>query len=489
MRRAEINGIRLYWDEIPGPFTAHLLVDVGVEDEPFPCLGITGLVEQLALVAVSDGGHGCDGLDSAVNGDHVHFRAVGEPERVAEAVNRLCRALAEPPVNHLAAAVRRVEARQQREERWERFQEHELAFRYGLRGPGKIGWEAPAVEHVGADAVRAWAAERFTRPGAVLLLTGPPPKALDPRLPDGPRTERPVVAALPGTTGCWVEAPCHRDDLAMVSFEGPASPAGHLAAELARGRALRDPGVVADLTGDVEVHSSSVGGGRMLFWLVAETDGAGAAAVGEGLDRILRELAAEGPAEDEIRQTVRTWHDHLDTGERRHALLVTAGLDHLSGLEVHDVASLRARLAALGAADIRGALAAYDSTALLVLPAHCAPVEGSRFVPEPDLLSEDLHEPYAYRPRLFGPVGRHERMYLNDEGLVHWNGHCMRGVRWHQAAGLGVFPSGLRRLFGTKGVALDIHADWYKSGSDLTAAVDARVHPSLRFPMSEGEPI
>ncbi|MET9953970.1 hypothetical protein ABZ135_20790 [Streptomyces sp. NPDC006339] len=490
MRRTEINGIPLYWDDIPGPFTAWLLVGTGLEDEPFPRAGVTELVEQLAVAAVAVAGPGrdVDELDSAVAGDHTRFRIVGEPERAAEAVNRLCRALAGPPVDGLAGASRRVRARQEREERWEGFQERELRFRYGLRGPGRNGWEAPAVEHIGGEAVRAWAAERFTRGNAVLVLTGPPPKALDPRLPEGPRVERPVVAPLPGTSGCWVEAPHAWGERVAVSFEAPASPAGHIAVELARERALREPRVAPNLTGDVEIHSSYVGGGRMLFHLVAETDEPGVRAVADGLDGLLRELAAEGPAEEEVRRVERIWSDRLDGEEQRRTQLFVAGLDHLSGLEFLDTPILRARLAAYGPEDVRAALAAYPSTALLVLPAHCEPSEGSPFVPEPDQDGKDLHEAYVYRPKLFGPAGRHARMYLGDEGIAHWTGRCHHVVRWHQVAGVGV-AEGRRVVFGEQGAVIDIAADWYKSGGDLIAAVDARAPASLRFPIGEGEPI
>ncbi|MFJ9826213.1 hypothetical protein ACIRSU_17840 [Streptomyces sp. NPDC101160] len=487
MRRTEINGIPLYWDDVPGPFTAHLLLGTGVEHEPLPRRGVTAIAEQLALASAAAG---ADEVGSAVEGDHTRFWVTGEPEGVAEVVNRLCRALAEPPVAGLAAAVRRVEARQLREERWERFQERELGFRYGLRGPGRAGWGAMAVAHIGAETVRAWAAERFTRAGAVLLLTGPPPKALDPELPDGPRPERPAVAPLPGTAGRRLEAPAADGEDVMLSFEVPAAPFGYLAADVARARAARDPRIAGDLAGEVELHSSYVGGGRMLFWLVAPTDELGTQAVADGLDAVLRELAGRGPAEEEVRRAERVRSERLGSDDGRHAQLFAAGLDHLSGLEVLDVPAVRARLAAAGAEDVRAALAAYGSTAVLTLPAHCAPGPDSPFLPEEhDASAEVLHEPYAYRPRLFGPAGRHERMYLNDEGIAHWNGHCLHGVRWHRVAGLGIFPSGLRRLFGENGACLDIQADWYKSGSDLTAALDSRVPPALRFPLSEGEPI
>ncbi|MFI8822615.1 hypothetical protein [Streptomyces sp. NPDC053431] len=250
-----------------------------------------------------------------------------------------------------------------RRPRRERFQPREPAFRHGLRGPGRTGWGSLALAHIGADAVRAWAAARFIRAAAVLLLTGPAPKALDPRLPDRPRAERPVVAPPPGRSGCRLEAPAHRVDLVMVSFGGPASPVGHLAAEAARARALRDPRVADELTGDVEVHSSYVGGGRMLFWLVAETDEMGAAVVGP-----------------------------------------------------RAAPRVRAR---------RG-------------------------------------QPFRARSRSCSRRPSTSRTRTGPGSSV---------------------------LFGENGAVLDIQADWYKSGSDLTAALDSRVPPSLRFPMSEGEPI
>ncbi|MFF9910492.1 hypothetical protein [Streptomyces sp. NPDC013457] len=492
MRRTEINGIPLYWDDIPGPFTAHLLFGTGSVDEPFPRLGITELAGQLALTAVADAARACDEIASNADGRFTRFSASGEPEQVAEFVNLLCRALADPPVDELAAAVRRVRARQLREERWGRFQERELGFRYGLRGPGKVAWAAPAVAHIDAADVRAWAAERLTRDGAVLVLSGRPPESFDPRLPEpphGPCAVRPVVEPLPGVTGCWIEGPDGYGEQVTVSFEGPASPAGHLAADIARSRALRDERVTVNLTGSLEVASSYVGGGRMLFWLVAETDELGVQSVAEGLDAALRELAEHGPAEDEVRRAGRAWSERLDGDDQRHTQLLTAALDHLAGLEVFDVAGVRARLASLGPADVRAALGTYPSTALLTLPEHCAPGPDSPFAPEPDRSGGGFHEAYEYRPKLFGPAGRADRMYLSDEGLAHWTTYCHHAVRWHQVAGLGVFPDARRVLYGERGTVIDIQADWYKSGGDLIAAVDARVPASLCFPMSEAEPI
>lgn len=142
-----------------------------------------------------------------------------------------------------------------------------------------------------------------------------------------------------------------------------------------------------------------------------------------------------------------------------------------------------------GLADIRAALSAYPSTALLVMPEHCAPGPDSPFAPEPDRFGYGFHEAYEYRPRLFGPARRAERMYPSDERLAHWTGHCNHAVRRHQVAGLGISPLGRRKLFGEHGAVIEMHADWYKAGGDLIAAVDARVPLSLRFPMSEAEPI
>ncbi|MFC8276467.1 hypothetical protein ACFUJR_28835 [Streptomyces sp. NPDC057271] len=492
MRRTEINGIPLYWDDVPGQFAVHLVFGTGIVDEPLPRLGITELAGQLALAAVADAARACDEIACAAEDRFTRFSASGEPERVAEFVNLLCRALAEPPVDGLAVAVRRVQARRLREECWDRFQERELGFRYGLRGPGRVAWAAPAVAHIGAADVRAWAAERFTRDGAVLVLSGRPPTALDPRLPQpphGPRAGRPVVEPLPDVAGCWIEGPDGYGEQVTVSFEGPATPAGHLAADIARGRALSDERVTVNLTGSLEVAFSYVGGGRMLFWLVAETDELGVQGVAEGLDATLRELVERGPAEGEVRRAERAWSERLDGDDQRHGHLVTAALDHLAGLEVFDVAGVRARLASLGPADVRTALAAYDSTAVLTLPEHCAPGPDSPFAAEPDRSGGAFHEAYEYRPKFFGPAGRADRMYLSDEGLAHWTTNCHHAVRWHQVAGLGVFPEGRRVLYGECGTVIDIQADWYKSGGDLIAAVDARVPASLRFPMGEAEPI
>ncbi|MGA5064659.1 hypothetical protein ACPB9E_12915 [Streptomyces exfoliatus] len=489
MQRTVINGIPLYWDDVPGPFRAWLVLGAGIEDEPFTRLGITDLALQLAVTAVRESGVRVDGVEFVTEVQDCSVLIDGDPEQVAEAVNRLCRVLADLPVDGLAEAVRLVSARKRRERSWEDLQERELLDRYGLRGIGKIGWGFPALGAVGADDLRAWAAERFTRANAALALSGPPPKALDPRLPDGPRLERPVVHPLPGTTGHWTAVPEGFGMPVAVSFEVPRPPAGVFSVEVARNRAARDPRVARNVIGEVEILGAHAGGGRSFCWLVAQTDAEGVAEVAEGFDAVLRELAANGPTDAEVRDVERVWNERLDTGEARFRQLTAAAWQHLVGQEVQDVALVRDRLASFGPGVVRAALAAYPSTAVLTVPEGCEPGPDLPFEEVTCALDENFHEGHEYRPRLFGPVGRSERMYLSDEGLMHWTEGHAHGVRWHRVAGLGIFPSGARRLFGENGACIDFAADWYKSGRDLVSAVDSRVPAALHFPMDEAEPI
>ncbi len=88
----------------------------------------------------------------------------------------------------------------------------------------------------------------------------------------------------------------------------------------------------------------------------------------------------------------------------------------------------------------------------------------------------------------FGPGVVHAALAAYPS-LMHWTEGHAHGVRWHRVVGLGILPSGARRLFGENGACIEFAADWYKSGRDLVSAVDSRVPAALHFPMDEVEPI
>lgn len=71
--------------------------------------------------------------------------------------------------------------------------------RYGVTGPGRLWTDELGLQGATEDRVRDWVRERFVRPAAALVSTGPLEPDLSPEL--GPGSLRPVPAPRAARTG------------------------------------------------------------------------------------------------------------------------------------------------------------------------------------------------------------------------------------------------------------------------------------------------
>ncbi|MDR7277060.1 hypothetical protein [Catenuloplanes atrovinosus] len=209
--RTEIDGVPVVIAPGDGPLTAGLVFRVGRADEPTARAGLTRLAGRLA--------GGCD-----VGALTTTFRVRGDGAEVVADLDRVCRALADPPLDRLAEAREELLAAA-----WTSAPAETLAFRrYGARGHGLVGVPEYGLHVITADELRRWNARYFTRANAMLWITGGgPPDGLRLPLPDGGARE-PVpeaVSVLAETPAYAAFAEVNTVALQSIVRGGPAASA------------------------------------------------------------------------------------------------------------------------------------------------------------------------------------------------------------------------------------------------------------------------
>lgn len=441
VRELVVDGVRVF--HLPGPSKtrATLSFGVGLRDETFETVGITHLVEHLAMAQLPK-----SHLDAnaTVGVGYTAFYAEGRPAEVGDFLRRVCTALADLPLDHLdrekavLEAEAGVGAHLSMAAAW--------AARYGFDGPGLTTTPGRGPMGISGEEVLAHVVEHFTAARAVLAVLGPLPEGL--RLP-----------LLAGTS----PAPVHRTPLPRLG-DGPewvpASPspgvallldglepdddvtrlAGSVLCERLEDAARDQLGVAVSLAFDLMEGPD----GDVLTIAVDHDDDAASAVAGLVWEQLV-DLAANGPTQAEL-DHMRGWYaTTVDTDDEEvveeepfrrasHVVMRTT--------TSHPARSLAETAAALAAAtreDVRDRLAAAVRRALLVVPEDTRlPDEALRAAPIPERAwcahGRELPPGRVVRPTLRHRLSRHggfRSLVLSDERLA-WEDEDgdVHGMRW-----------------------------------------------------------
>lgn len=138
--RSLAGEVPVFWAECNLPFLVGLLFRVGQADETLPTLGVSHLVEHLAIAA--DAERGLIELNGRVDGTTTLFWAVGDQERALEAIQRIARSLAPDVLAalphervHREVSILQTEASQ----RGTHPATHAALLRFGAVGHGLLG--------------------------------------------------------------------------------------------------------------------------------------------------------------------------------------------------------------------------------------------------------------------------------------------------------------------------------------------------------------
>lgn len=215
IRRADINGIPVFWAPVPGPSQVSLMFGVGRAHEPLARSGACHLVRHLALSALQPPDCLPGGYVDAIS---TTFSAQGTPAQTANFLRRITATLAELPVERVP--VERDVVRAQPAQRWSEAESYVTASRFGLSGFGVLTYDEIGLHCLDEEYVGRWCREHFCADNAVIWMTGPPPAGLSLALPRGRPTGWPARPPYPVVT----PATYHAAGKGGVAFSGLVEP-------------------------------------------------------------------------------------------------------------------------------------------------------------------------------------------------------------------------------------------------------------------------
>lgn len=475
MHEIEIDGVPVLWAEAPGPLTGTLVFGVGARDESFRTIGITHLVEHLAMSTLPRVHYE---HNAAVDLDTTEFYATGKPAHVVEFLATVCTALAELPLDRIEkeAGVLAAEGGHATHPTAAAL----LSRRFGANGPGLAYWEGPGYDQITAEHVTRHVRAFFTRGNAVLTLTGPPPADLRLPLPDG---DRPVRVAPPIVSGqaSWAAEPSPGPGLALL---GPARDASAVAAlEVLRERlveiARREHGISYDVDGtqcDVDTTRAD-----RTIWLDArEGQEAHAATL---LWQAAVDLAATGPTDEELTFATEALRHAVEDPRAVMAELENAAYARLFGFPYRTGAELVAAVEAVTPNEVAATLTESLRTALLTVPED---VSLDLDLPRGGCPRVDAAPPgREFRPprlaRLVNKEARAARLVLGARGVTFGDGDGdLHHVEFADVVGVQGDEDG-RLLFSRHGCVVPVLRSLFGNVDAVVDAVDRAVPADLHF--------
>lgn len=481
MQHTVIDGVDVYWAQGPAPMIATLTFGCGVRDESFRTLGVTHLIEHLAMSTLPRLHHEHNAM---VDIELTRFYATGKPAQLVDFIAAVCAALSDLPLARIEqeAGVLTAEGSSACHPTAGVL----LARRYGIAGPGLAPWNGPGYDRIPAEAVTAHAARFFTKGNAVLTLTGPPPDRLRLPLPDGPRVVHNPTPPLPvdGPRLLLEDVPC-----VGLSLRGPSvSPVDALGLQVLSHRltevARTEKGLSYSVDGDRAGADPSTT--DRFVWVDARAGQE--VQVASILWETALELARSGPKQYELDHEAAAFREmvedprFVDAELDTHARTVLLGEPHLSS------AQWQAALAVTTPAQVAAALTESLRTALIVVPGE-EPLELSEPDGKPLPLGDCTTPDWQPQGKVFKPsllaratttAARGARLHLTPDGVALVDGGLRHFIPFTDVVGV-LAQNGSRTVFGRTGCVVPVDSDLFKGVEPAIAAIDARVHASLIY--------
>lgn len=418
MHHEEIDTVPVLWAEAPGPLEATLYFGCGARDETMRTLGVTHLVEHLAMSTLPrlHFEHNAS-VDLALTA----FTCTGRPEQVVDFLARVCAALTDLPLDRIEqeAGVLAAEDGAVADPTTGEL----LSHRYGATGLGLASYRGPGPDRIPAEAVRDTVRRYFHAGNAVLTLTGPPPAGLRLPLPAGDRPDRTAAQPVLETGPSW--RPEHVPGPGIALHGDLQDHALFLATRVLAERLRQSARVRKGLSYDVSGATVWAGPGHGERTLVLDARDGEEKQVTELLWAEALELARTGPTAEELAEEVEAVREaQLDPRSTPHELGEAAG-DLLLGGDHQDPGERLAALTAVTPDRARASYAAALATALLVTPCgdvhSLATPDGAPLPRFHCLVDEVPSGGRVFRPpltaRLFSGEARRARLTATERGL------------------------------------------------------------------------
>lgn len=472
IERLEIDGVTVYWAPQAPRSMAALQFRSGRTDEPFAQMGVSHLVEHLALYPMGRRPYATNGFV-----DHVRtvFHASGRPDEVGAHLTEVAGHLAALPTDRLAdeSRILRTEAMQ----RTPTIGEHLLWFRYGATGFGSLVLPELGLGVIDGAAATAWAAVHHTRGNAAAWIAGPMPDGLRLELPPGERLATvPRTAVDPLPLPAWTPGRLPGVALGVVI---PRTSAATMAMRILTARL--EQRLRYDLGKSYEVSlaylplDAEVGHGSLF---ASALDGEVEAVRTHFLDSVDAFLLA-GPTAEELAQDVDGYERSMDDPDAVVGELERVVFNDLLGHPQDAPGELLAEMRAVTPELARAAAEAAIDGSLLAGPVGDGP--GGRWQPYPawsrEALSGRRHDAASRR---FPWQRRREQLVVADDGVT-WlgpEGHALT-VRYANCVGVVADPGPVRILYGSDGFTVRVAAADWRDGHEAVRRIDAGVPPSL----------
>jgi hypothetical protein len=477
VNRTEVDGVPVFWSDIPMPRMGALVFGVGRSHERAATGGITHLVEHVALAPLTQQEYGHNGF---VAGPRTVFHAAGTDEELAAYFGTVTRSIAEPPLGQLGMH-RRI-LRQEAKDRQTGIAGHLAWLRFGNAGHGLAATDELGLGWLGADVVRDWARSRFTREAAAMWFSGPPPAGLRIELPSGagshaiPLTPVPAVG-FPAYLS-WQPA---RVSMSYLSERSAATMAAlESVARRAREVLRFERGLVYDVLTDYERLDATTA----QCTLSTDCQADQVPVVRLQMLRALDEVANGGLTDDDVRRAVRGFRDSRKFPQAHVGFLDGLAFDHVVGAKPETIESLTAEYESLDGV-AAGELLRRSLDTLLV----CSPGDppGDRQFSVYDGWSVDAVEGRRFVPagRRVGGVrlptrGPEPTLTVGADGVT-WRsaeGNCLT-VRYADCVAYRHWQGDIRELWGADGFRVRVQPTAWHNGAEAVRLMDAAVPPEV----------
>ncbi|GAA2792219.1 hypothetical protein GCM10010441_16830 [Kitasatospora paracochleata] len=490
MNREVIDGIPVLWADAPGPLEATLIFGCGARDETMRTLGVTHLIEHLAMSTLPRLHHD---HNASVDLALTQFTCSGRPEQVVDFLAKVCAALTALPLERidqeagvLAAEDGRVADPQTGEL---------LSHRYGVQGVGLAAYRGPGPDRIPLEAVRETVDRFFHAGNAVLVLTGPPPAGLRLPLPGGERPDRSAAQPVLHTGPSWRQEDVPGPGLAL---HGDLDDFALALATKVLGQRLRETvrhqhGLSYDVDGGV-VFTGPGHGERTICLDAREGQ---EQRVAELLWQETLRLAREGMTEQELAEEVEAareaWQDPRATPYE----LGEAAAELLFDGQYQDVPGRLAAMEKVGPEPARQALADALRTALVVVPCGVeldvrlpdgAPLPAHRCAGQTVELPSggQVFRP-SLKDRLLSSEARRTRLVVTEAGLWLKGVDGVHHVAYDEVVAVEMRGAG-RVVFGRSTCFVPVVPELFAGIGPAVRAIDAAVPVELRYPASAFRP-
>jgi predicted Zn-dependent peptidase len=477
LERGAIDGIPVLRSEpVAGRAGAAMMFRVGRFDEKLTSLGVTHLVEHLALT----GNHKAPyQFNAEVGGRFTTFFMQGSGSReIAEFLGAVCRGLTEDH-SDLLEQEKRILRTEASSRGGAGALGRCLMERYGAAGPGLTAYEEFGLRTLTWADVAAWRNARFTGANAVVCIFGDVPDNVRLELPHGARAEPPELNPLRLSLPAYCMGGSGGIGMSSLARQSATSAVTTQVLQDRLTQILRhDRG----LSYGVQLHAETLDAQTSHAWIAADALPEQIAAAGKAMISAIDSLALEGAHEDEISEYRRQLADAL-TGPAGPAMLLTRGAQNL--LLDRAVNNADETLASAEGVSPQGtAEVARDllGQAIMMIPSPIPEIQ-DRMQPVP-AWSARMIRGKIYKSR------RHRVLLTSDTSGVMLTMPDGRSaaVPADATAAMIRWNDGKRAVIGLDGFTVQIDPSQWTDGAAAAKTVDAAIDPSLIIEIDEPGP-